>query len=471
MRRATLVAGMALLIAGCASPGIPVIEEATPAGWHAPVFAHQGDNAQLQNWWGQFNDPALNQVLSAAQAASPDIATARSRVFEARVAAAASRDELYPRVGLSASALRGVPDPTTPLNTTVSAGLQARWVLDLMGGRSASARQANAQADQTLAGWHEARVLVAAQAARSYFGYRVCQEQLSVAGADRDSRTATAQSSEITEKAGLTAPAVAALARASRSEGIARYALQAATCEAQVKAMVAMTGMAETDLRALLSQETAWPDPAAVQGALAVTEVPASVLRQRPDIFRAQRSLMAAADGVNVSRAALWPSISLSGSALRNRTSVDGVSLNYNTWTVGPIQLEIPLLGRSALHADVRASKAKYEAAASAYAGALRQAVAEVEQSLVTLDSLNERSEQTQVSFEGYAQSFNGTEARYSVGLASLSDLEEARRLRLASASAVVGLRLERINAWIDLYVALGGGFDPEHIESPKDPT
>ena len=87
------------------------------------------------------------------------------------------------------------------------------------------------------------------------------------------------------------------------------------------------------------------------------------------------------------------------------------------------------------------------------------QAVREVEQALVNLQSTAERTPDIDVAAEGYSASFKGTEARYQSGLASLVELEDARRRLLAAQSAVVGLQRERRSAWVALYRALGGGW------------
>jgi outer membrane protein TolC len=130
------------------------------------------------------------------------------------------------------------------------------------------------------------------------------------------------------------------------------------------------------------------------------------------------------------------------------------------------------LLGREALQSQADSSVARYEAAQVAYAATLRQAVAEVEQALVTLSGLREREAASEVAVAGYGQSLQATEARYRAGLASLNELEEARRLKLNTDSSAVALQQERINAWIQLYVALGGGFDPVNpSDAIKDPS
>ena len=138
-----------------------------------------------------------------------------------------------------------------------------------------------------------------------------------------------------------------------------------------------------------------------------------------------------------------------------------GLSVDGTTWSIGPLTLSLPLLGRDRLNAHADAAVAQYEAAGSAYAATLRQAVSEVEQALVSLASLRERSAAAEVAVDGYRRSLAGTESRWRVGLASLNELEDARRVLLAAESGAVALRQERLQAWINLYVALGGGFEP----------
>ena len=88
-----------------------------------------------------------------------------------------------------------------------------------------------------------------------------------------------------------------------------------------------------------------------------------------------------------------------------------------------------------------------------------RQAVREVEEALVNLQSSAERSQHAAIAAEGYGASFTGTQARYQSGLASLVELEDARRTLLAAQSAVVNLQRDRRSAWVALYRALGGGW------------
>ena len=105
------------------------------------------------------------------------------------------------------------------------------------------------------------------------------------------------------------------------------------------------------------------------------------------------------------------------------------------------------------------AARARYDEALAIYQGKVRQAVRETEEALVSLQATAARVGDAQVAEAGYRDWLQATESRYKGGLASLVELEDARRTRLASADALVMLRLERISAWIALYRAAGGGW------------
>lgn len=467
-----LILATACGLTACGSMGPPpvqsldMVETGLPKVWYAPPLPHQGQIASLVDWWSRLGDPQLPALIEQAQQGSASVIAARAQVFAARAALAGADSATLPQVGLTAGVYRGV-NASAPLGTGMNAGLQASWALDLWGQNASSVRQATAQVAAAQAGWHEARVLMAAETARLYLGWRSCLAQKAVIDSDHASRVVTARSAADTERAGLTAPATAALARAGQADAEARQALQGRQCEQQFKAIVALVGADEPAMRGRLGAAAVLPDPSAAGSALAVPTVPLEVIRQRPDVARAQQELVAAAEGVGVARAALWPSLSLSGNVLRNRFSAGGENTSFNTWSVGPLALNLPLIGRAGLSASADAAAARYESAALGYANVLRRAIAEVEQSLVALDALRTQLSATRQAVAGYTRSFEATEARYRVGLANLNELEDARRLKLNADSGAVALQLDHLTTWIALYVALGGGFDPQIAPQP----
>jgi outer membrane protein, multidrug efflux system len=460
MKKLRLIAATAAAcwLAGCTSPGpTAMLAPGTPPQWHARL-PHDGTLADLTRWWQQFNDPLLIELVESAQAASPSVAAARSRIEQARAARIAAGAALLPTLDGSAAAARGNSQPPEPLASTAQAGLQTTWEIDLFGASRNTARAAQSRLEGARAGWHEARVSVAAETANSYVGLRSCEQQRRVADNDARSRAETARLAELGARAGFTAPADAALARASAADASARAIQQRARCDFDVKALVALTALDEPQLRQRLA--AAWSEPAPAM-ALAVPSVPASALAQRPDVYQAERDVAAASADVGSAQAQRFPRLTLSGSIAAGTVHTGGVSTDLQTWSIGPLAVTLPIFDGGRRAASVDAARARYEEAAATYAARVRQAVREVEEALVNLDSAVARSEDARVAHDGYRISFVATEARYRSGLASLIELEESRRTALAAETALVSLQRERISAWIALYRALGGGWSP----------
>lgn len=460
MRSRAAVALVALLwLAGCAVTRPPgSVETQLPPQWYAPL-PHQGRLAGLQQWWQQLGDPVLVELIRAAQEASPTVASATSRIAQARATRVAASAALLPSLDASASLSRGNQQAQGALGvpaTVAQAGLQTSWEADLFGGRRATQEASRARLLAAEAGWHDARISVAAETADSYLAWRNCERQLAVSGNDARSRTETSRLLQLSTEAGFTAPANAALARASAAEGAARESQQRAQCEAEVKTLVALTALPEPALRRKLAGPWPQPDP----GLLAtVPEVPARVLAQRPDVFEAELEVAAASADVGAARAARFPSLSLGGSVAVGRVRIGGVDADANSWSIGPLAVSLPLFDAGRRSANVDAAQARYEEAAALYRARARQAVREVEQALLALDSARSRNENARVAAEGYRVSFTATEARHRAGLASLVELEDARRTALAAETALVGLQREGLTAWIALYRAAGGGW------------
>jgi multidrug efflux system outer membrane protein len=239
--------GLGLGLTGCTLMRPPAqVEAPLPAQWNAPL-PHGGSLASLADWWRQLDDPLLVELIAAAEAASPNVASAAARVAEARSTRVQAGAALLPSLDGTASASRGTSgfssggsttgssgtgstgssssssslSASTPV-TTLQAGLQSKWEVDLFGRLRADRDAAEAKQSSANAKWHDARVAVAAETANAYFAERACRQQLRVAESDARSRSETARLTDLSAKAGFTAPADAALARASASDASGR---------------------------------------------------------------------------------------------------------------------------------------------------------------------------------------------------------------------------------------------------------
>ena len=457
---------LSLLLAGCALPRPPATVEPQPAPrWHAPL-PHGGRLADLAQWWQQLEEPLLVELIEAAQAVSPDLATATTRIAEARAVRVATQAAQVPAVDLNASATRGnsqAGQVGAPVSTVLQSTVQASWEIDLFGGRRSEADAAAARLRGAEAGWHDARVAIAAETATTYFDLRICERQLAVTRNDARSRAETARLTGLSAEAGFTAPAVAAQARASAAEGAVRASQQNAQCEILLKSLVALTGAAEPDLRRRLAER--WVEPAGFSGQ-AMAPVPAALLAQRPDVYAAERNVEAASADVGASLADQFPRLSLTGQIGSGLIRAGGRTVDVQTWAIGPLALTAPIFDAGRRAAATDAARARYEEAVVQYRARVRQAVREVEQALVNLESAREREEDARAAVEGYRVSLAATDARFRSGLGTLIELEDQRRTLLVAELTLVGVQRDRVAAWIALYRALGGGWQAPAVSA-----
>ncbi|MGZ8290449.1 MAG: efflux transporter outer membrane subunit [Telluria sp.] len=447
-------AAMPLLLGACALALPPAkVAAPVPQAWQAPL-AHNGSLADLSQWWSAQGDPLLVQLISAAQHESPTVAAAATRIEAARAQRVAAGAALLPGVDGFASVSRASQQSTMPGGTTSQLGLQTSWEIDLFGSRRGERNAARERLQGAGALWHDARVAVAAETANQYYSLRTCEQLLAVAVQDAASRSDTARLTGLSADAGFQAPATAALARASAADASGRATQQRAQCDIDVKALVALTGIAEPALRRqLAASQPVQPAP------LAIGALPAQVLAQRPDLYAAEREVAAASFEVGSAQADRYPRLSLQGMVGVANFRSGGDNTQLDAWTIGPLALTLPIFDAGRRSANVDAAKARYAEAVARYRAGARQAVREVEEALVRLDSTATRSTDVQAAMEGYRRAFIAAEDRYKMGMGSLLELEDARRTRLAAENAVVALQRERSAAWIALYRAAGGGW------------
>jgi multidrug efflux system outer membrane protein len=458
MRTVTLgrlcAATLPFLLGACAlqAPATKV-DAPLAAQWQAPL-PHQGKLTDLRQWWQQQGDPLLAQLVEAGQAVSPTIAAAKSRIAQARAERTAAGAALLPSLDAAASISRANQQSALPTGTTSQAALQAAWEIDVFGARRDERNAAQARLEGAGAQWHEARVSVAAEIANQYYSLRACETLLAVAKQDAASRADTAGLTVKGFEAGLQSASTAALARASAFDASGRATLQGALCDLDVKALVALTALPEPELRSKLAATSFVAPPSIV-----IDSLPAQVLAQRPDVYAAEHEVTAASMDVGSAQAQRYPRLSLQGSVGVANFRSDGSNTKLDTWTIGPLALSLPIFDGGRRSANVDAAKARYEQAVVSYRANVRQAVRDVEQALVNLHSSNARAGDAQAAMDGYLAYFNATEARYKSGLASLLELEEARRTRLAAENGVATLQRERSVAAVALYRAAGGGW------------
>ena len=446
------------------APVLPVADswQAADAAAAKPLLAHQGAAENLQQWWRRFNDPALDALLTAAEAESGTVATAKARISEARAnlvsAGAAALPSLDSNLGANRTAFSfGGP---VFIRDQYQFGLQSSWEIDLFGGLARQQESTQSQYESRNAAWHDARVAVAVEVANAYLAYRYGEILVKQAVDDADSRRQSAQLIQIAGQYGLRAPADVALSRASAADGNNVLLQRQLQCERSIKGLVAMTGLSEANVRELLTASPAQigklPSPPPFQ----IDSIPAKVLLQRPDVRAAERDMAEASAKIGVAVAARFPKLTITGNIAEAMQNIHPAPLLYaQTWSIGPT-LSLPLFDAGKRAANVETAKVEYEAAVANFRAKARTAAKEVEEALLRLNSAAARLPEVRQAADGYRQNLTASEQLYRAGLANLVDIETNRRQAISAETAVAELQQEQVSAWIALYRAVGGSWE-----------
>lgn len=484
---------LAVLLAGCVvgpdyrTPQLTGTE--APQGWHA-TLPHHGSRMALARWWEQFHDPVLTQLVEQADAGSPTIAQAVGRLREARASVSSSQAALFPQLkgtgsvtrqgGFGAggfaggsAGLNGLPagavSPTLGLGniTTLAAQADASWEIDLFGGKRRSLEGADARLAASEADWHDARVSLAAEVANTYLQQRECEALVDIGAATLSSRQETLQLTERKFRAGFVAPADYAQAQATVGDAVNALEAQRAQCAQGIDKLVTLTGLDHGTLNGLLAKANAQiPAPPDAS----VPEVPAQVLSQRPDVSSAERAVAGASADIGVAVTSRLPSITLAGSIGINSFRLSGQSFTSKSWSFGP-SVSLPIFDAGAGAARVETARARYDQALASYRGKVRQAVQEVEDALVRLDASERRLDAATMADAQYAKVLEASSARYRLGAGSLLQLEDVRRTALQASQSLAAVKLERAQAWVALYKAVGGGWRDDSAGADVQPT
>ncbi len=446
-----------LSLTGCAVGPDFVRPESAAVSWRAPL-PHGGKVENLTQWWAQFNDPVLNQLISDAEQTSPSLDMAWAKVQEARANAEGSRGAFLPSVGasLASTQSQSVFGQQIVRQTLNRAGFDAGWELDLFGKNRRTAESTAANFGASGAQWHAARISLAAEVADAYVELRQCEATADIYQQVSQSRAHTLSMMQQKQAAGLASDVEVARNLVGQLDSAAAYAAKQGDCARSVNKLIALTGIAPVELHTRLSaQRGRLPTPTSLD----VSHVAANALSQRPDVAAAEFNLAAASADIGASKAALLPSLSLLGSISSNQVQVGGANIQATTWSFGP-SLSIPLFDGGKRKSVLQGATARFDYADANYRRTVREAVREVEDALIRLDVSNTRLIAAHLSYAPLLSIHQITAARQAAGIANRLELESVQRDELQAAEALVVLERERVSAWIAVYKALGGGWD-----------
>lgn len=440
-------------------PEVPWLADWTGGSLKALAAEERGKpRAQTEIWWRNFNDPVLDRLVEEAQRLNPSVRTAGMRILESLAQLGIAESLLYPQLQqLTGEALRlgqkteGVPDTTF---TRYRAGLGIGWELDFWGKFRRGIEAADASYFASVAKYDDVQVLVAAQTASLYCTIRTIEARLQIA---HENAALQKRSLEITE-------------RLFKSGNDSELDVQQA--KSQYLSTLATIPQLESNLRQFqnalnvllarppgpLPEMAAGKDkiPQAQLGVIA--DIPAELLRRRPDIRAAEMRLAAQSALIGVSEAELYPSISLRGSVGLTATSLTPSSKTLD-WAVGP-SLVWNLFDYGRLTNQVLVQDARFQQLYEQYQEEILQAAREVDDAAVAFAKSREQVALLAQTVQAARRSLTIATLQYREGLTDFERVLDSQRTLFSQQERLVNTRGDVAQNLVALYKAMGGGWE-----------
>ncbi len=458
----TAAALSALLLAGCAvGPDFKRPETAAPQAYRGQADAGARSVADLA-WWDVYRDPQLSALLRRALADGFDARIAAARVEQSRSIAAQVHGQLFPAVGYAANADRGrnaqLGNAFTQGGGNTTDGfdgyLGAAWEFDLWGRVRRLDEAARAQYLASEEGRRGVLLSLVSDVATSYYDLLELDEELAIA---HDATDAFGESLKLFNRQ-LEGGVVSRLDTASAQAAMETSAARIPAIEMQIAVrenqLSVLTGGAPGPIArgARLSDQSVPPDVPA--------GLPSDLLERRPDVRQAEFAAKAANAGIGVTIGGFLPRIGLSAILGGVSSQLNQVtSRSAGLWSVGAGATG-PLFQGGGLHGQYTQAKAAWEQAKLQYQQAALSAFGDVASALVTRQKLAEVRARQESAVAAYEEAVKLSTERYSAGRASYFEVIQSQLLLYPAKVALAQTRRDQFTAVVQLYKALGGGWN-----------
>ena len=436
----------ALAAGGCAQTEPVALAPAVEA---PPVYATDLPPSGIEReWWLGFEDPVLADLVMRGLAVNLDIDAATDRLASADALLRAERADLLPTIDGAGEV--GV-DLANDSRVLATAGLFGLFNPDINGRMAAEIRRAvadYAEADYLVA---EQRRLISAAIANQYIEYRRTGAQLELLAESTDLQERTLRIVTLRFEAGLSANLDVRRAAADLAQTRARLGLIAiARAEAENALAVLLAEPPGTFLVAPPPDDTRIPDYIAGPP----VGLPADLLRRRADILAAEARLAGAAADIGIEQADLRPSLSIPGTLGIGDGSVGGLFRDFLV-SLGAA-IDLPLFDGGRRRAEVDAAQAEARARVAEYRATFLDALGEVENALVSIESYRQRNTDLREAIEQSETALSQSNALYREGLTSLFDVLDAQRQLIASRQNLIDSEAALASSFVAFHAAVG---------------
>ena len=417
----------------------------------------------VEAYWMSFSEPMLNDLIEDALGHNKDLAVAEANLRAARAARRLAGFDQFPTVTFAGGYSRNLDSqeqlPGIDMHDrefdAAQAGFDGLWELDLFGRVRRNVEAARADVGVSVATLQDARVSVIAEVARDYFILRGLQDQLSLTLRNADNQLNTLKLTRNRLEAGRGNQLDTARAEAQWQTTLASIpSLQASIATTSYRLSV-LTGRQPMALSASLTAQA--PQPALPP--LNTIGTPEQLLRRRPDVRAAERSLAGATARVGVAVGDLFPKVTLTGQVgYFAPTFGEFGTSEARFFSFGPsISWAAFDLGR--VRARIGSAKALTDAALAAYEGAVLGALEDTEGALISYGRSQTRRDALQVAAAASDKAAELAQKRFEGGLIDFLEVLDAERTALSAELLLSQSRTDSATSLIAVYKALGAGW------------
>jgi len=460
-----LVAGLIglAIVNGCAvGPDFKSPQAKTPAAWSDATNSASAETRLTTNWtglaqwWTNFQDPKLVELVNEALRTNLDIQSAQAHLRQAFASRGIAEGGLWPSLTASGAAAYG--QSATFSEKSYRAGLNGVWDLDVFGGTRRSVEAATASLLAAQEDMRNVRVTVASAVALAYIDLRSAQSQIQTAKENLDTEQRTAEVTRQKLRAGFVSALDVANAEAQAASTAAGIPTLETIAQQDIYSLSVLLGRLPTDLVDDLSK----PGATLMMPPEVPAGLPSELLRRRPDIRMAEANLHSAAAQIGVAEAAFFPQFSLTGSVnFQNQNDVLGRLFNTGNrvWSIGP-QINWPIFQGGSVASNVRMQKALRDASYIAYQQTVLNACKDVENQLVALAKEWDHRKLLADETKNYRQALKLSQQLYQQGTLEFVNVLDAERSVYQAETALGISRTDILVDLVNLYRALGGGWE-----------
>jgi NodT family efflux transporter outer membrane factor (OMF) lipoprotein len=446
------------------APGRWWSETSTPSANSAVLFGGEVDPA----WWDRLHDPELSSLVSRLATQNLDLQEAAERVQQGRAQGEIVASQGLPHLDANGSYQRMRASPTGPISLYEPApnapldfnvwqdSLSASWELDLFGRvrRALEAQQANTEA--AVEARHSIAVAAIADLAQDYMRLRGTQalEAIALANLSNSQRNVALVRARFTNGVSSTLDIENAEAqRATIESTIPPLRTEEASLTNAIGLLIAQPPRAvEAELDSRNARTLTLPE--------VEIGIPSELARRRPDVREAEAKLHAATAETGVAVASFYPDVTLmANGGTESLQFTDIFNLRSSFSSIGP-SIDLPIFEGGRLRGQLHLKNSQERQAAIEYHATVLRAWQEVDNALTAYEQAQRRAEKAAEAVKHNEAALAAARQRYTEGVVDFLNVIEAENAVLESQNALTSTKTQIFIDLVDLYKALGGGWE-----------